>query len=179
MEIELDFIVETLQNKTGLDLKKPTRKRQYVLVRSLYYKLAREYTVHSLAKIGEMFNKDHATVLHGLKVFDTVKMYEPKLYDLYNNFKLRYPVELFNTVDDIPAPEELSSIIERIGNMDKMIKERDQEIRRLNIEIDLMKHRGEDKRSDIVKLISEVPDEQMQVFTDRISAMVKMMNTTV
>ena len=126
-----------------------------------------------------MFNKDHATVLHGLKVFDTVKMYEPKLYDLYNNFKLRYPVELFNTVDDIPAPEELSSIIERISNMDNMIKERDREIRKLNIEIDLMKHRGEDKRSDIVKLISEVPDDQMQVFTERISAMVKMMNTTV
>lgn len=179
MEIELDFIIETLQNKTGLNLKKPTRQRQYVLVRSLYYKLAREYTVHSLAKIGKAFNKDHATVLHGLKVFDTVKMYEPKLYDLYNNFKLRYPVELFNTVDDIPAPEELTAVIERIGNMDKMIKEREEEIKRLNIEIDLMKHRGEDKRSDIVKLISEVPDEQMQVFTDRISAMVKMMNTNV
>lgn len=178
MEIELDFIVETLQNKTGLDLKKPTRKRQYVLVRSLYYKLAREYTVHSLHKIGSMFNKDHATVLHGLKVFETVKMYEPNLYELYSNFKLRYPVELFNTPDDIPAPEELTAIVERISNMDKMIKERDQEIRRLNIEIDLMKHRGEDQRSDIIKLISEVPDEQMQVFTDRISAMVKMMNTT-
>jgi len=27
MEIELDFIVETLQNKTGLNLKKPTRQR--------------------------------------------------------------------------------------------------------------------------------------------------------
>jgi hypothetical protein len=63
--------------------------------------------------------------------------------------------------------------------MDKMIKERDQEIRRLNIEIDLMKHRGEDERSDIIKLISEVPDDQMQVFTDRIEAMVKMMNTIV
>jgi hypothetical protein len=112
-------------------------------------------------------------------VFETVKMYEPNLYELYSNFKLRYPVELFNTVDDIPAPEELSSIIERIGNMDKMIKERDQEIRRLNIEIDLMKHRGEDERSDIIKLISEVPDDQMQVFTDRIEAMVKMMNTIV
>ena len=46
------------------------------------------------------------------------------------------------------------------------------------MELDLMKHRGEDQRSDIVKLISKVPDEQMQVFTDRISAMVKMMNTT-
>jgi len=179
MEIKLDFIIDTLQNKTGLNIRKRTQVREYFLTRAIYYKLAREYTFHSLSKIGAEVGKDHATVLHGIKKFDLeMKKYYPELYELYTNFKLRYPVELFNNDDDIPAPEELTAIVERINNMDNQIKQRDAEIKRLNLEIDLMKHNGEDKRSDIVKLVSEVPDDQMQVFTDRISAMVKMMNTT-
>ena len=179
MEIKLDFIIDTLQNKTGLDIRKRTQVREYFLTRAIYYKLAKEYTFHSLSKIGAEVGKDHATVLHGIKKFDLeMKKYYPELYDLYENFRLRYPVELFNNDDDIPAPEEISSIVKRINDMDNQLKVKDAEIVRLNLEIDLMKHNGEDKRSDIVKLISEFPDEQMQVFTDRISAMVKMMNTT-
>ena len=62
--------------------------------------------------------------------------------------------------------------------MDNQIKQRDAEIKRLNLEIDLMKHNGEDKRSDIVKLVSEISEDQLPLFMERITAMVKMMNTT-
>jgi len=179
MEIKLDFIIDTLQNKTGLDIRKRTQVREYFLTRAIYYKLAKEYTFHSLSKIGAEVGKDHATVLHGIKKFDLeMKKYYPELYDLYTNFKLRYPVELFNNDDDIPAPEELSAIVERINSMDNQIRERDNEIKRLNLEIDLMKHRGEDQRSDIVKLVSEISEDQLPLFMERITAMVRMMNTT-
>ena len=180
MEIKLDFIIDTLQNKTGLDIRKRTQVREYFLTRAIYYKLAKEYTFHSLSKIGAEVGKDHATVLHGIKKFDLeMKKYYPELYDLYENFRLRYPVELFNNDDDIPAPEEISSIVKRINDMDNQLKVKDAEIVRLNLEIDLMKHRGEDQRSEFVKLVSQVPDEQMEVFTQRVEAMVKMMNTVV
>jgi len=179
MEIKLDFIIDTLQNKTGLDIRKRTQVREYFLTRAIYYKLAREYTFHSLSKIGAEVGKDHATVLHGIKKFDLeMKKYYPELYELYTNFKLRYPVELFNNDDDIPAPEELTAIVERINSMDNQIRERDNEIKRLNLEIDLMKHNGEDKRSDIVKLVSEISEDQLPLFMERVTAMVRMMNTT-
>jgi len=179
MEIKLDFIIDTLQNKTGLNIRKRTQIREYFLTRAIYYKLAREYTFHSLSKIGAEVGKDHATVLHGIKKFDLeMKKYYPELYELYTNFKLRYPVELFNNDDDIPAPEELTAIVERINSMDNQIRERDNEIKRLNLEIDLMKHNGEDKRSDIVKLVSEISEDQLPLFMERVTAMVRMMNTT-
>jgi len=179
MEIKLDFIIDTLQNKTGLDIRKRTQVREYFLTRAIYYKLAKEYTFHSLSKIGAEVGKDHATVLHGIKKFDLeMKKYYPELYDLYENFRLRYPVELFNNDDDIPAPEEISSIVKRINDMDNQLKVKDAEIVRLNLEIDLMKHNGEDKRSDIVKLVSEIPEDQLPLFMERVTAMVKMMNTT-
>ena len=180
MEIKLDFIIDTLQNKTGLDIRKRTQVREYFLTRAIYYKLAKEYTFHSLSKIGAEVGKDHATVLHGIKKFDLeMKKYYPELYDLYENFRLRYPVELFNNDDDIPAPEEISSIVKRINDMDNQLKVKDAEIVRLNLEIDLMKHNGEDKRSDIVKLVSEIPEDQLPLFMERVTAMVKMMNTTI
>ncbi len=179
MEIKLDFIIDTLQNKTGLDIRKRTQVREYFLTRAIYYKLAKEYTFHSLSKIGAEVGKDHATVLHGIKKFDLeMKKYYPELYDLYENFRLRYPVELFNNDDDIPAPEEISSIVKRINDMDNQLKVKDAEIVRLNLEIDLMKHRGEDQRSDIVKLVSEISEDQLPLFMERITAMVRMMNTT-
>jgi len=179
MEIKLDFIIDTLQNKTGLNIRKRTQIREYFLTRAIYYKLAREYTFHSLSKIGAEVGKDHATVLHGIKKFDLeMKKYYPELYELYTNFKLRYPVELFNNDDDIPAPEELTAIVERINSMDNQIKQKDAEVKRLNLEIDLMKHNGEDKRSDIVKLVSEIPEDQLPLFMERVTAMVRMMNTT-
>jgi hypothetical protein len=179
MEIKLDFIIDTLQNKTGLDIRKRTQVREYFLTRAIYYKLAKEYTFHSLSKIGAEVGKDHATVLHGIKKFDLeMKKYYPELYDLYENFRLRYPVELFNNDDDIPAPEEISSIVKRINDMDNQLKVKDAEILRLNLEIDLMKHNGEDQRSDIVKLVSEISEDQLPLFMERITAMVRMMNTT-
>ena len=179
MEIKLDFIIDTLHNKTGLDIRKRTQVREYFLTRAIYYKLAKEYTFHSLSKIGAEVGKDHATVLHGIKKFDLeMKKYYPELYDLYENFRLRYPVELFNNDDDIPAPEEISSIVKRINDMDNQLKVKDAEIKRLNLEIDLMKHRGEDQRSDIVKLVSEISEDQLPLFMERITAMVRMMNTT-
>ena len=48
MEIKLDFIIDTLQKKTGLNLRRNTRKREYFLARAIYYKLAKEYTLCSL-----------------------------------------------------------------------------------------------------------------------------------
>ena len=62
MEIKLDFIIDTLQNKTGLDIRKRTQVREYFLTRAIYYKLAKEYTFHSLSKIGAEVGKDNATV---------------------------------------------------------------------------------------------------------------------
>jgi hypothetical protein len=53
--------------------------------------LARAYTRESLAAIGKIVGKDHATVLHGVKVFDTqISVYkDAKDYlDIYKEVEL-------------------------------------------------------------------------------------------
>jgi len=65
-------IKNSVQNtfNTFIDIK--SRKREVVYMRAIYYKLCKEFTFESLVKIGKTINKDHATVIHGLKVFDNV-----------------------------------------------------------------------------------------------------------
>jgi hypothetical protein len=44
-----------------------SRKKEIVFARKCFYMEAKKHTKESLAKIGQAVNKDHATVLHGLK----------------------------------------------------------------------------------------------------------------
>ena len=37
------------------------------------FKLCKEYTNQTFAAIGKTLNKDHATVMHGVKVFDSFR----------------------------------------------------------------------------------------------------------
>ena len=175
MKIDLDFIIDTIQSKTNLDLNKNTRERIYVLGRAMYYKLAKEYTFCSLKDIGSKFGKDHATVLHGLKVFEGLKIYDKDLYKIYQDFHSRYPVELINEDSkEVILTDREQSIVKKFSDMTNKLQEKEEQIKRLNIEIDLIKHKGNDKRSEIINLMSTIPEDKVALFEERIYAMVKM-----
>ena len=176
MKIDLDFIIDTIEAKTNLKLSENTRKRPYILCRAIYYKIAKEYTFNTLSDIGAKFGKGHATVLHGLKVFDEIKIYDKDLYEIYKDFHNRYPVELVDKGDEpeLMMTDKEKSIVEKFNEMVELIEAKDKEINKLNIEIELMRNNGDDKRSNMVRLASQVPQEQLEVFEQRVEAMVKM-----
>ena len=68
--IQLKEIAEVVNHYFGLDIRKNSRKREYVMAKSIYYYIARKYTKRSLMAIGREINRDHATVLHGLKLYE-------------------------------------------------------------------------------------------------------------
>lgn len=51
----------------SLDITTKTRERNYVEARAMYYKIVRDNTKLSLEAIGKSVNRNHATVLHGIK----------------------------------------------------------------------------------------------------------------
>lgn len=51
MKTTIEEIRNYVESKTGLDISRKTRKRQYVDARALYYKMCREYTDASLEEI--------------------------------------------------------------------------------------------------------------------------------
>jgi hypothetical protein len=87
--MQLEDILRDVSNKAGVhiaDLKGTSRKREFSEARQIFYKRARMLTKETLKNIGKTVNKDHATVLHGIKLVDSVK-YLTDRYDYYFNGK--------------------------------------------------------------------------------------------
>tara|TARA_R110000744_G_C19157441_1_gene540099 strand:- start:124 stop:750 length:627 start_codon:yes stop_codon:yes gene_type:complete len=64
----LDIIKKAVETSTGLDLMKITRQTEYVKARNLFYHFARSQG-QTFYSIGQYLNKDHATIMHGIKKF--------------------------------------------------------------------------------------------------------------
>ena len=80
----IDKIKELVEQETGYDLTDTKRTTEFVYTRAMYYKLCREYTLHSLNVIGKSVGKNHATVLHGLKLFDNwIDKHEKNYAEVY------------------------------------------------------------------------------------------------
>lgn len=62
--MDLSTIKDTVQTVFGVNILRPTRKRQYVSARAAYARLAREFTNLPLEDIGNYIKKDHASIVH-------------------------------------------------------------------------------------------------------------------
>jgi len=80
----IDKIKEIVETETGIELNNKSRRTELVYTRAMYYNLCREYTLHSLDVIGKSVDKNHATVLHGLKLYrDWIEQHEERYIQSY------------------------------------------------------------------------------------------------
>ena len=114
----------------GLDVK--SRKREIVYRRIYLFRYLKQMEGMSLISIGKMFNRDHSTVIHGLRTFDNVKLYEDfmdytrKEFELFkiNTFRrdlytlnrtpIQYTNEQFKTIVDVRIKENIETNEEAI-----------------------------------------------------------------
>tara|TARA_A100001391_G_C5084432_1_gene280764 strand:- start:28589 stop:28984 length:396 start_codon:yes stop_codon:yes gene_type:complete len=85
-------IKQLVEEETGYDLLNPRQTRDRVYIRSVYFKLCRNNTLSSYNKIGKSVKKNHATVMHGINLYDeTLCRFEKAYVELYKKieFKLR------------------------------------------------------------------------------------------
>ena len=103
--MKLEYIIETLEWRSGIKFNGPSRERNRSYLRSLYYTLAREYTNQSISEIARQVNRDHSTAIHGLKLFEQAYAYEPQIRDLYEDFLTEHPERAnkikMTTVDEL------------------------------------------------------------------------------
>lgn len=84
----LDKLKNEVEFYTGLDITKRTRQRDYIYARCIFYKLAKELTLHTFHDISKIVNiRQHGTVMNGLRRFEEIKMYEPNFYNVYCKIK--------------------------------------------------------------------------------------------
>ena len=146
--------------ETGIDVDIVSRKRNFVEVRALYYKLLRDILGMTLHSIADTVNKDHATVLHSLNNFDNWSSYSEDLRRHYTNvMHMIYHYE-YNSMEDI----ELSKL--RYNNilLDFKVKE-------LTDHINEMKKPTNNR---LYALMDKIPYHKEELVYDRISAIVRM-----
>lgn len=85
------LIKRRINDYFDIDIDKPTRIEKYVEARMIYYWLCYYFTNMNLSKIAKTVNKNHATVLHGIKNFpifmETDKDFKEKFLAIYDTLK--------------------------------------------------------------------------------------------
>jgi len=99
-----EIINEIVDQYFELKINTPTRKRPYIEARAVYYKLCREFTNLTLENIGWDFDKNHATVLNGIRQLDNWMNHDSRIK---NNYKI-----LKNKIFNIEQEEEVIEINE-------------------------------------------------------------------
>jgi hypothetical protein len=84
-------IIDAMSVVIGRDVREKDQTREMADARSICYKAMRDLKV-KYKDIGEVFNKNHATAIHGIKCFKANYKYDPHLRDLYERFLEAYRV---------------------------------------------------------------------------------------
>ena len=72
MNTDFDILRDITQEVCKADPMKETREREYVYARMIMYKVLKKFHKHTYTKIGKMFKKNHATILHSINQFDNM-----------------------------------------------------------------------------------------------------------
>lgn len=118
-----EMIKEIVDNYFELNLKRNTRKRNYVEARAIFYKLCREFTKLSLEQIGKQVDRDHASVLHGIRSLNNWIEQDNRIK---NNLRiLRNKIRNFeDEKDNIIELDE--SIVLKYVQLKEQVKEQDE-----------------------------------------------------
>lgn len=95
--MKIQEIKKLVENKTKLKLTTNSRKQHFVYTRAVLFTLCKKYTTATLYEIGNMAGRDHASVLHGIKLYNEVlTRYDDQYKELYNDieFKIRIKLKL-------------------------------------------------------------------------------------
>ena len=116
---DLEFIKEKVENETGLKLETKSRDLDSTMARWLYFKIAKLNTRHSLNQIGSLVNRDHSTVVYGLKNVDHELKTSKELQHRYNTLNTACKAYLnYKKVSDIDEAIELLNVaIKKLLNM--------------------------------------------------------------
>lgn len=100
-----------------------SRRRDIVYRRIYLFKYLQQMEGLTLTAIGKLFNRDHATIINGLRTFDNVKLYEDfmdytrKEFELFKINTFRRDLYTLNRTPVQYSREQFETIVEvRIKN---------------------------------------------------------------
>lgn len=114
------MLQQVITKHLEIDVTKNTRRQEYVTARMIYYKILRDLN-YSWTAIGLSLKKNHATILHAVKVFNDLITYDSDLKRDYEIIKEIYFQGHHNEHDPLYyiTRDELISLIKTLENQNK------------------------------------------------------------
>ena len=130
--IDIVQIKLAVSKELGLNLSKNTRNRSYVYGRAIYFKLCKEFSHATLYEIGKSVGREHASVIHGLNVFDMIAMYNDSILSIYTKLRERlvkdneeslkkYNEEIYYKIKYEKLLEEHEELLEKITKVSGVV----------------------------------------------------------
>ena len=94
MNTDFDILRDITQEVCKADPMKETREREVVYARMIMYKVLHSFHKHTYTRIGRMFGKNHATVLHSINQFDNMVRNDDWLNNRFNCVLSEYTKEI-------------------------------------------------------------------------------------
>jgi hypothetical protein len=115
-----EIIKELIFDETGVDIADKSRVRIKVEYRSLFFTIIKDLEPKlSFREIGECVNKDHATVIHGLKQYEMFIKYNKTLESIKNQVLLNYGKN-HGKYGMMNIDEEISLLEQRIAELKEL-----------------------------------------------------------
>ncbi|MGV6830340.1 MAG: helix-turn-helix domain-containing protein [bacterium] len=177
-----DIIYETVEKIIATkiefkDIQKKTRDREYIYARGIAYTLCKQLTNLSLKKIS--FNKDHATVLHGLKAFQDTYKYQTDPFNVLDTYnwclkllKSQFKADSEKLADDVLRNENLMKEI-RFQEQQLRIEHLNNINRVLRMEIIRVRKEVLKDLNPIAELSLEVPKEHVENVLFKMQTIIK------
>ena len=152
-DLHIKKIKELVKQEYGYDVDSPTRKREVVEARAMFYSVLKNFTNLTLTGIARTVGKNHATVLHGLKNFDLWKK-----QNKYLEFAFKNVVYKLDTLDEVE------------NNIDVMEQRREL----LKAKMDLYElNSKKDKINFIYELLKDLPMDKVEDIKSRVKLIIK------
>lgn len=109
---KVKFIKDMVSTYYGVDVASKSRKYQYIVARTVAYKILRDELKMTFKEIGRYFNKNHASVLCALKNYESLSAYDKSIQDDYLEIKHLWFTESdsFEDVDPFFIKKEIKSL---------------------------------------------------------------------
>lgn len=160
---------KVVKEVTGIDVNKSSRKREVVEARAMYYKILKQIDKKkSLASIAQSVGKNHATVIHSLKSYDTFEQFNPtlRLFKKEVLLKLNFKSELI----DNHKSDVIQNLKVEIINLNQEIENLQETITKLNI----TRNKYKVVNNIEALLIDSEGTEQQEMILERLQALYRM-----
>jgi hypothetical protein len=131
MNTDFDILRDITQEVCKADPMKETRQREVVYARMIMYKVLHSFHKHTYTRIGRMFGKNHATVLHSINQFDNMVRNDDWLNNRFHCVLSEYTKEIKLKAQKrlIRQCKEISDVID--GVPEDKVKQITQKLRML------------------------------------------------